>query len=533
VADEGLLARLLLQQAARDQAHTDVGKYKRKADAILEQLLPMQRDLALDPRKRLALLTPGRTGKTFTVRAHLFRSALTQPGSLNVYIGLTRLKARQEIWEGPSGIVNLCERLGLKEPEVTFNRQEMLFRIPSLNSTIMCGGADDKKTIEVYRGGPGYEVVWIDEAKSHDADLLDVLIDDILVPRINARNGVLGICGTPGSMLRGQFYDITRSSSELSVAFGEENPVEDLKWSMHRWNLAMNTTKVPKTDLSLWQLALRMKKAKEWTDQNPTWMREYLGLWAADDTDFCYRFRAYTDDGAEFNTWSPAPPTSDNPFGLPTVAKLEGGDVAIKWQFAIGLDLGSTDPCALEVLAFSEQTKRIYHVHEWYRQTLSIDAIADALVEAVKKVQRYTEYPAAIVGDTAGMGVTILEEVRMKTGHRVAPAVKADKLGFIGLVNDDLVDGRLKLLRKSHVAEEMASLQWDDSGKRENKAQPNHGCDGTLYARGAIIRFLSRTEPLADTPKSPEEARLDEVFAQLGGKRGGDTYQPGGMYVPD
>jgi hypothetical protein len=529
-ADAELLERLLLQQAAKQGKSRDMNTWQRKSEAIIAQLLPMQRDLAQDPRKRLALLTPGRVGKTFTVRGRLFRGALTRPG-LSLYIGLTKVKARQEIWEGTSGIVTLCDQLGLREPEVTFNRQEMIFSIPAVGSTIMCGGADDRKTIETYRGGPGYEEVWIDEAKSHDPDLLDVLIDDILVPRINARNGVLGICGTPGSLLRGQFYDITRMGSNLSIPFGQENPVEAQVWSMHRWNLAMNTSKVPNTDLTIWELALRMKAAKGWTDQNPTWMREYLGLWAADDTDFVYRFRAYTDDGAEFNTWKPEP-TSSNPFGLPLVAKLEGGDVAIKWQFAIGLDLGSTDPCALEVLAFAEQTKRIYHVHEWYRQTLSIDAIADALKEAVRLVQKYTDYPAAMVGDTAGMGTTILEEVRMKTGHRVAPAMKADKLGFIGLVNDDLVDGRMKMLRGSHVADEMSALQWDESGKREHKSQPNHGCDGTLYARGAIIRFLSHTDPVADPVKTPEEAQLDQLFARMGG-RDKDSYEPGGIYVPD
>lgn len=532
MADSGLLERLLLQQAARQEQASDTGKYGRKAEAILGQLLPMQGDLALDEHKRLALLSAGRVGKTYTIRARLLRSALLRPHSLSVYIGLTRMKARQEIWEGQSGIMALCDRLGLREPEVRFNRQEMLFTIPALGSTIMCGGADDMKTIETYRGGPGYDEVWIDEAKSHSKELLKVLISDILTPRINARYGVLGLGGTPGSVLDSMFYDVTRVGSTLSIPYGEPNPIEDLVWSMHRWNLEMNTSKVPGTSKTLWQLALQEKASKGWTDQNPTWMREYLGLWAADDTDFCYRFRPYTDDGAEYNVWKPERTTA-NPFGLPSVAKLKDGDLPIKWQFAIGLDLGSTDPCALEVLAFAEQTKRIYHVHEWYRPTLSIDAIADALKEAVRLVQKYSDYPAAIVGDTAGMGATILEEVRMKTGHRVAPAVKADKLGFVGLVNDDLVDGRLRVMHGSHVAEEMAALQWDESGKRENKAQPNHGCDGLLYARGAIIRFLSHTEPLADPVKSPEDARIDEVFARMGGKSRDDIYTPSGTYVPD
>ena len=82
------------------------------------------------------------------------------------------------------------------------------------------------------------------------------------------------------------------------------------------------------------------------------------------------------------------------------------------------------------------------------------------------------------------------------------------------------------------AAEEMAALQWDESGKREHKAQPNHGCDGLLYARGAIIRFLTHVDPVADPVKSPEDARLDEVFSKMG-RNGNDIYMPGGTYVPD
>lgn len=533
-SDPGLLQRLLLQQQANKEQSDESAKFKRKAQAILDQLLPMQRDLVLSPFKRIAALTAGRVGKTFSVRARLFLSALLKPGTLNVYIGLTRLKARQEIWDGSSGIVALCDKLGLKEPDVYFNRQELLFRVPALGSTIMCGGADDLKTIETYRGGPGYDEVWIDEAKSHDAHLLDVLIDDILVPRINARNGVLGICGTPGSILSGQFFEITRTGSERSIPYGEPNDPVRRIFSLHRWNLAMNTSKVPETDKTIWELALIEKQDKGWTDQNAKWLREYMGQWAADSTDFVYRFRPYTDDGREeFNLWTPKPRAKENPFGLPTVLKLETGDATIKWNFAIGLDLGSVDPCAIQILAFSEQHKRIYQAYEWYHQTLNLDVLCDALDEAVKMVQAYTEYPVAIVGDTAAMGTTILEHVRVNTGHRVDPAHKADKVGFVGLVNDDLVDGRLKLLKERECAKQMAELQWDESGKRENKAQRNDAADALLYARGAIIRYLTHENPVADAVKTPEEAHLEQVFSKMGGRRDDSTEYEPGTYIPD
>lgn len=535
MADDALLVGRLLKRAAEREKAQDDNQFGRKAQVVLDQLMPMQRELALDDHKRIGLLTPGRNGKTFAVRARLFRGALSMRNFFGLYIGLTRVKAEQEMWNGSSGIINICEKLGLKDPIVKFDRQKLIFTVPSMGSTILLGGADDMKAIESYRGGPGYNEVWIDEAKSHPRDLLKELIDEILVPRINARFGVLGLCGTPGNILDTLFYEITHHGSEMSIPFGEENPITDLKWSMHRWNLSMNTSPVPGTDMKLWDLALLEKKSKEWTDQTPTWMREYLGLWAADSTDFCYRFKPYTDDGAEWNLWTPQP-TGDNPFGLPRVAKLPTGDAAIKWKFAIGIDLGSVDPCAIEVFAFAAETRRIYHVHEWYRQTLDVDVLAEALVGAIKLTQHYADYPIAIVGDTAHMGATILEQIRTKTGHRVEPAVKADKFGFVALTNDDLVDGRLKVKRGSELAAQMAVLQWDESGKRENKAQRNDACDASIYARGAITRYINHSEPLADPVKTPEQELLDGIFKRHGGTNplapGSGEYRPGGAFLP-
>lgn len=535
-ADERLLVERLLRETAKKEAASDPDRFKRKAQAVIDQLMPMQRDLALDDHKRLALLTPGRNGKTWTVRARLFRRALLHRNSLGVYIGLTRVKAEQEIWNGPSGLLQLCDKLGLKEPEVKFDRQKLLFTIPSVGSTIQCGGADDMRAVETYRGGPGYDEVWIDEAKSHPRDLFKALIIDVLVPRINARYGVLGICGTPGPILDSMFYEVTRMGSDLSIPYGEHNPIENLIWSMHRWTLAMNTSTVPGTSQSLWDLAQQEKRAREWTDQNATWMREYMGYWAADLTDFCYRYQPYDNDGAEFNIWMPKEKTSENPFGLPTTVKLSGGETAIKWKFAIGMDLGSVDPCAIEVFAFADETRRIYHVHEWYRQTLDVDLLADELVKAITLTQAYADYPVAIVGDTAHMGATILEQIRTKTGHRVVPAVKADKLGFVALTNDDLVDGRLRILKHSELAKQMACLQWDESGKREIKTQRNDACDASIYARGAITRYINHKEPVADAPR-PQKGELNDAlyprFERAADHGAAGAYRPsGGVYAP-
>jgi hypothetical protein len=43
----------------------------------------------------------------------------------------------------------------------------------------------------------------------------------------------------------------------------------------------------------VWHQALLEKERNQWTDDNPVWKREWLGLWAADDTENVFRYRPH------------------------------------------------------------------------------------------------------------------------------------------------------------------------------------------------------------------------------------------------
>lgn len=538
--DDALLAGLL-KKLDRDDRAWDPQQYKRKAAAILDQLLPMQRDLAQDQHRRLALLTPGKNGKTFTVRGRLVYRALTQQNANMVYLGLSLPAAKRDLWRGRSSIRFLCELLGLKvgtadqaaDPsmDVVISAQELTAYFPKTGSIIRVGGADNKDAIEKWRGGEGYDEVWIDEAKSHSPELLQDLIEDILEPRINWKDGVLGICGTPGEILKGYFYDVTRNDSELSTPFGEPN--EDmLRWSCHRWSLAQNTIRLPGQTTSVWERALALKKAKGWTDRNTSWRREFLGQWCAELTGFVYKFQQHIEvtgeDGAvstkPWNIWTPKPKTDDNPFGLFAETKVGEQWQPIAWHFAIGMDMGENDAFALEVFAFSEQLpSRLYQVHEVVKRFREMDTpgekpfsrvdfIGAALSHAISLIKTYDDYPMALVSDMAHMGETILVEVFIKFGHKVAKAAKTDKEGFITLVNDDLVDGRMLLLAGSKLATQMSELQYDETGKREMPGQANDACDCVVYLRGAVITFLSHVQPEPLNEKTPEQRHIEQLL---------------------
>lgn len=544
--DDGALLDGLLRQLDREDQGFDPAQYKAKAQAILDQLLPMQRAMAEDWHKRICLLTPSKNGKTFTVRARLLRGALLKKAFYGLYIGLSRQKAKEDIWDGESGLRNLCELLGLKigqfsdpDVDVVFNNQDLIAYFPKTGSLIRVGGADNMEAIEKYRGGPGYDEVWIDEAKSHTPTLLKELLDEVLEARVNWKDGVMGVCGTPGSDLRGYFYDLTRNGSELSISCTDENP-EPLRWNCHRWSLEQNTIRLPGQTTSAWERALALKKAKGWTDRNTTWRREYLGQWCAELTSNVYKFQQHDDTtGEPWNIWKPLEKTPANPLGLFSQVKVGEQWQPIAWHFGIGMDLGENDLFALEVFAFSAQLpSRVYQVHEVVKRFREMDVpgqkpfsrvdfIGNALSKAIALIQAYDDYPMVVVADMAHMGEAILAEVLIRFGHVIKKANKADKDGLISLVNDDLVDGRMVLFddeRENVLAEQMTELQYDDSGKREMPGAPNDACDCTVYFRGEAIKFIGHTAPLPVEEKTADQIHADELLRKLSQRRPDDQF---------
>jgi hypothetical protein len=533
--DAPLLTGLLRRLDREDRAF-DPEIYRRKAESVLDQLLPMQRQLAEDWHKRLCLLTPGKNGKTFTVRARLLRMALTKRNAYGLYIGLSRQKAKEDIWDGESGLRSLVELLGLRVGQhgeegvdVVFSNQDLIAWFPKTGSLIRVGGADNMEAIEKYRGGPGYDEVWIDEAKSLAPKLLKELIEEILEPRISWKAGVLGICGTPGAQLDGLFYELTRNQSELSISCTDENP-DPLRWSCHRWSLEQNTIRLPGQTSTAWERALELKRSKGWTDRNTTWRREYLGQWCAELTANVYKFQKHDEvTGAPWNIWHPLEKTKTNPFGLYSQVKVGEQWQPIAWHFGIGMDMGENDMFALEVFAWSAQLpSRLYQVHEVVKRFRDMDVAGErpfsrvdfigmAITKAIEMIRVYDDYPLALVADMAHMGETILVEVLIKYGHKVDKALKNDKEGFQTLVNDDLVDGRMQLFaddedRKNVLAQQMTELQYDETGKREKPGQPNDACDCTVYVRGAVIKFLVHTAPPLQEQRNAAERHVDQLL---------------------
>src|SRR5690606_25129001 len=160
-------------------------------------------------------------------------------------------------------------------------------------------------------------------------------------------NGTLWLIGTPGHTLRGPFYEVTRPGSDASRPWLERDREEFegwTSWSFHSWTLSDAAAAGVRAAKNLWAAALQNKANKGWGDEHPVWRREYLGQWAADDTERIYRYRPHDDEGNEWNRWDP----ERTPGGL---AKLPGS--LSDWCFVYGMDFGSKDPFSLEVFAYN------------------------------------------------------------------------------------------------------------------------------------------------------------------------------------
>lgn len=426
----------------------------------------------------LAVLVGRGGGKTTVSEAALLITMGIKPRAKCLFVTDTKEHARDIAWEKFKDIIG---KLGI---EARFNETRLTITFKANGSVLKLAGADDKAAVEKFRGIP-YDAVVVDEAASWIAELLEWFIDRGVRPRLGERRGWLLMIGTPGHNLSGPFYEHTRPGGNHSpYAERDLRPPGWRGWSSHVWNVADAAKHVDAIRLN-WEEALATKEEKGWLDTNPIWMREYLGLWAADATDAMFKFRAYLDDGTtEWNVWGPST------VGPMKVAKLPTDRA--DWLWVLSLDRGSADEFAINGFAFSpsDPAKRIYHVLCYEQKRLyarqvaclllgtrapgDVDAILSSPAPDAEKAPpepRSVDAPDSLspfgvlgypVGGVCDSDQTLIDELWRVYGIRCVQAKRAreEKHGAIELLNGDLVEGRFKVIKGSRLEEQMRTLQW-------------------------------------------------------------------------
>lgn len=501
--------------SARDTSHWS---------ALLQRLIddchPEQRDFVLDDARYLAAIVGRGGGKTSGGRARFVRRMLTTPEAKCIYIAKTRDHAERLMW---LPLKEVFKALGfVTGVDVIYNETKLRCTLVRTKATIQLWGADKPGYVEALRGD-SYHEVGIDEAAIHPDKMLTNLIRAILGPRLL---GALWLIGTPGDRLKGLFYDVTRRGSKLSRLWRERAEHPGWRgWSLHKWSLksAIDGTRerpIPVL-VQLYQIQQDEIATQGLTDDNPVKRREYDGEWAADDTINVFSYRIHhPDTGALWNQWDPP---REGPLMM---AKLPEG--LTDWAHVIALDLGFSDPTAINVFSFaySDPTRTIYHRLCFEQKGMHSQMIAHKLLGPELDhehpggiIGALGEWPSGMIADSAHqMAEMILAEIGNVYGIRIDPMTKGFryKLGAITVVNGDLVDGRLKILKDSHLEEQMLDLQWTESPRTgapmERKDQPNHSTDCAIGAR-AIIGTLITAGPQAgdqhDPAKDPNSPKYE------------------------
>lgn len=501
---------LAAEQGAEREA---LARDKDIADSIRAGLFSKQLNVIKDKARRKSAICPRRAGKSWVAMSYAFDVALRNARAKIVLITLTLKSAKNIYW---FQMQDFCRMHGIA---AEFYANELRIQLPN-GSQLMLVGAESHAQIDKLRGG-SYDLCIIDEAKSYPASVLTELISDVIDPALMDRKGTLLMIGTPGSILDGPFFQSTYPEAKnkkgklFSRTFDEpeaywvSHPKDrSWSWSRHSWTLQDNVHLPEDT----WENALLLKEKMGWSDDHPTWQREYLGRWVASESAFVYAFANLVNVEPEKVTWKPGKGDGFNNFGLP-----EGKG----WNYILGLDLGFEDDFAAVIAAYNSTDGCLYQVWEYKDNHRDVDQVAGIISLAAEKVGG--EF-AAVVADTAGLGKMVIETLNRRHGWNIQPADKRQKNDYIELLNADYQSGRCKLLDHSDLSLEKQALQWDTSrgakeklartGKlKEHPSFPNHLCDAWLYAFKFSYHFWQDERPDAVHVGSKEWVSQQELEA--------------------
>lgn len=512
-------------------------RIKATSERILAEATVAQRELILDHHRKIALRACRRAGKTGGILRKFIYQATKQYNCSFRYAALSRPHAEELLWQP---LKDLVERYKISGK---FYEAGLLFEVRDTGSQIKLVGADDKKESDKLRGG-AHDGIAVDEAASFPSKLLRYYLTQVIRYTLIDRRGWLILGGTPGSILTGEFYDATKVGALRSRPFRLREKGEwaktachcpatcvDFEWSFHRWTAKDS----PVVGLADELEAIRLERG--WSKENPIYLRESCGEWAIDDSGRVYKYRSEK-DGQPWNTWRPcfcsAPRCA---FSDALACQSQRGDSGREffglpeghaWRFVVGVDLGNKkiameerarnpdrmipNRTAIEVLAFSDTCRDLYHAYEIVRPFEGVTELAGAMKWLFKKMGG----PCEVFVDLAGAGGMILDELASVHGIAADPAEKKHKPDAIELLNGDMVDGHFKVIPESQLEAEMNILQWDEDGIHENKSQANDCCDAAVYARRGATHVYANEMAKVPEPKKPE----DENEPAIRGRRG-------------
>lgn len=439
---------------------------------FMEGLFPEQIAVCRDTSKRIALHPGRRGGKTDLIGKRLLRSATIYPGAneWTGYITLTKGQSRRNM-DGPLqeliSAYSLPLRVGEVDGQITYTHRN--------GHRIWLGGVDDLRKAERWRGNKWREL-YVDESGAMPDDVLRYLVETILEPALSDTEGLLWIAGTPGVLEQGFFHDITTG----------KNP-DVPKWPTYHWTCLNNPYHTYGKPGGAAKLE-RYRKSKGWGVDDPTYLREWMGLWCTDANALIYPYEP-----------------ERNLFGGPQDRlKLPDCDPS-DWHWVLGVDVGLDDDTAFVLSCSRSGSPEIWFTHAWGSPNMTQPQVASEIMRTRERLINTGHRAPTVCFDTGGLGKYIANDLKHTYGIYVQKADKWDKAASIRGFRGRLSAGHNKIHRQdaSELLQEMNTLPWDDKRHEHHPKYPDHRCDAALYAhRGHAI--VERWEKEAIDPRTPE-----------------------------
>jgi len=445
--------------------------------------------LARDPARHIIAMCSRRAGKSTAVCSWLAAGALERPGTDSMYIAITRGQAGWTVWERiwkP-----LCKRWGFpckhdeSEQVTTFEN----------GSRVVFAGTDDVAHIETFLCAKLWRVA-VDECQSQSDTVLEPLLTRILPPALSDEGGQLLVAGTIPEVAAGVFWTIWESGGAA--------------WSRHTWSRFDN----PHLHEQRKRLDEHLAAHPGLTEDDPTIRRDWFGDPVFDPAATAYRYLP------RLNGYVPEPPAwfEDLRAELGQPLTLAPGIVvppvpiaslmaAVPWQgidtFAVGIDLGGGDRCALEVMGWGPGRPEVQHVFEW-SSPRGARATWAQIARVASAVARH--FPGAIRWYFDTTSKNDLDTFRLDFGVPVLKAAnKTDRSGQIERNNTLLTTGRLKVMLGSALVEDYQKARLDKKTKQWTSAWHPDPSEAGRYALGAYHELYAPPPP----PRTRSQADVD------------------------
>lgn len=404
-------------------------------------------------------------------------TALRTPRGIVRIWAINRIRAKQLIWD------NLKLLLKRHSIHADFNETELTCTFRN-GAEIRLLGADKDKEVQKKRGDKTILEIVLESQLF--GSYLKTLVEDVAEPCLFDLQGTFCLEGTPGIVCTGYWWEVSgRESFQSRWTSPGALDGTGSGWSLHHWSVLDN----PHLPHALNELAA-LKKRRRWTDDNPTYVREWLGRWVNDLGALYYKFDPVR------NTYDPL---QMQPYGP-------------GWEHVLGWDLGSRDDMALVVWGFHPDKSELYEAYSWKQP----GALSKDIMGRISDLEKRGFNFVAKVADTGGGGRMYVEEVQSRYNHHFEAARKTEKYEHVRLLNDDLFTGHVKLASGSPYAQEIAQLARDqdwpppdkpDALPREDPRCPNHCSDAALYAYRRARHYLH--EDPVPSPKKGDDKWLE------------------------